>query len=808
METNWRGCGAYYPGSVTQKYEDGTYEITYDDGAVEDHVERSFVRLLDASGASAKTSGDAAAFIEGTKVEANYQGCGSYSTGRISRNCGDNTFDIVYDNGDSESGVAASLIRLLEVPVALNADTASANPDGEDPPSTDAAGNAEVGVEGKETTPSLTSSPMSSPSPIPSASKSATSTAAGTTLVDADISQAVSQTDTGTTKKRLLTTITSPLHPAHDLVHTLRPSGNWGCDGRHQSGGCRSGADGNGYSAFCWCCETCDFDLCLLCAAESISIEIPSPLETRLHEHALVKTICSYSGGSYNCDGRSTGTGCLSGNGGNGFSGYVWTCATCNFDLCPHCAISEVDLAHIPRALRNVWAASKSKDVVALTAALRDHASELEEGLLDTQDLSIEFHDTALTSCCRADFPAGVELLLSVGCGINAPCKEGRSPLFVAAAAGFGECMKVLLSLGASVDLANKDGWSPLLMASLKGHDKAVSLLLKADANFTLKAKDNSSTLNLAISKLIMDNSKLDEAGLTRGFFGKAELEADVVENLRPLWEKARTALKALQSLWAAVKKADIVELKAVLHDHGSELEEGLLDTQDLSIEFHDTALTSCCRADFPAGVELLLSVGCGINAPCKEGRSPLFVAAAAGFGECMKVLLSLGASVDLKREDGWSPVHTASLNGHDRAISLLLSHGADTTLVNKDSKTAMDLSKEKGHQKVVELIEKHNSQLAAGGTFALKYFAVRGDVAKVKTLLDDNAIKSSKDHNANEQFQGHTAAMLAASFGRKEVLSALLDSGCSIDKNPDESTHRLRSLVYVRINNQGFKTL
>ena len=55
---------------------------------------------------------------EGSKVEANYRGRGRWFPGKIKRDRGDGTFDVDYDDGEKETGVAENLIRLLDAPKA------------------------------------------------------------------------------------------------------------------------------------------------------------------------------------------------------------------------------------------------------------------------------------------------------------------------------------------------------------------------------------------------------------------------------------------------------------------------------------------------------------------------------------------------------------------------------------------------------------------------------------------------------------------------------------------------------------------
>ena len=60
-----------------------------------------------------------AQFAVGDTVRANYQGKGKWYPGQISRNAGDGTFDITYDDGDREDGVAEEMIERIKVKAAF-----------------------------------------------------------------------------------------------------------------------------------------------------------------------------------------------------------------------------------------------------------------------------------------------------------------------------------------------------------------------------------------------------------------------------------------------------------------------------------------------------------------------------------------------------------------------------------------------------------------------------------------------------------------------------------------------------------------
>ena len=114
VEANYRGKGKWYPGRVKQIRSDGSMDINYDDGESETRVEPDLVRLLGAQARSLSPPARKARIEEGSKVEANYRGKGKWFPGKVKRDRGDGTFDIDYDDGESETRVDEALIRLKE----------------------------------------------------------------------------------------------------------------------------------------------------------------------------------------------------------------------------------------------------------------------------------------------------------------------------------------------------------------------------------------------------------------------------------------------------------------------------------------------------------------------------------------------------------------------------------------------------------------------------------------------------------------------------------------------------------------------
>ena len=125
VEANYAGKGNFYPGKINRINDADdpssiTYDILYDDGDRERGVPRSRLKVIGGGGGGAGGGGGGGGgdtLLEvGTKVEADYAGKGNYYPGKIKRiNDGDDpskiTYDVAYDDGDSERGVPRSRLR-------------------------------------------------------------------------------------------------------------------------------------------------------------------------------------------------------------------------------------------------------------------------------------------------------------------------------------------------------------------------------------------------------------------------------------------------------------------------------------------------------------------------------------------------------------------------------------------------------------------------------------------------------------------------------------------------------------------------
>ena len=111
VEAKYRGRSKKYPGKISRVHADGSFDVAYDDGESETRVEARLITPLDGGGSNSDRQSGGDRLREGDKIEADYRGRGKFYSGKISRDRGDDTYDIAYDDGERETRVSKRLIR-------------------------------------------------------------------------------------------------------------------------------------------------------------------------------------------------------------------------------------------------------------------------------------------------------------------------------------------------------------------------------------------------------------------------------------------------------------------------------------------------------------------------------------------------------------------------------------------------------------------------------------------------------------------------------------------------------------------------
>ena len=114
VEARFRNGSEFFSGKIIHVNTfNECFVILYDDGDKEDNVPATHIRLCSTDTSSNDFRLDMVSLRVGSRVEAKFRGHDLFYPGVVSR-CGDDgTFDIVYDDGDTESSVSSSFIRSL-----------------------------------------------------------------------------------------------------------------------------------------------------------------------------------------------------------------------------------------------------------------------------------------------------------------------------------------------------------------------------------------------------------------------------------------------------------------------------------------------------------------------------------------------------------------------------------------------------------------------------------------------------------------------------------------------------------------------
>jgi hypothetical protein len=126
VTARFRGSPSMYPGKISCVNEDGTYDVAYDDGGAEAAVVSSFIEAtLAADAAEAEATEAGESFRAGDAVEADFRGQGRFYAGKNSAARADGSYDVAYEDGDAEAGVAPASVRrrsATEAPVQTTGD--------------------------------------------------------------------------------------------------------------------------------------------------------------------------------------------------------------------------------------------------------------------------------------------------------------------------------------------------------------------------------------------------------------------------------------------------------------------------------------------------------------------------------------------------------------------------------------------------------------------------------------------------------------------------------------------------------------
>lgn len=114
IEGRYRGERKWFPGVIRAINRDGTYDIRYHDGDTEHSVEPRLIRRRGAGSVDSLTTGERESFAVGEQVEAKFRGRSRWFRARVERENSDETYNLLYADGDEEKGVDKRLMRKVE----------------------------------------------------------------------------------------------------------------------------------------------------------------------------------------------------------------------------------------------------------------------------------------------------------------------------------------------------------------------------------------------------------------------------------------------------------------------------------------------------------------------------------------------------------------------------------------------------------------------------------------------------------------------------------------------------------------------
>lgn len=202
------------------------------------------------------------------------------------------------------------------------------------------------------------------------------------------------------------------------------------------------------------------------------------------------------------------------------------------------------------------------------------------------------------TLMTRAVIEGGLEsaaALGRLGCDLNAPASDGKTPVMYAIAQNNPEMLSYLIqALHANPNQSGGNGQTPLTYAIIQENSDMVELLLALKADINLAGSDGDTPLTTAIIQ-----------GNTEMVAWLCSLKADV-HQITP---------GGLTPLAAAVANNQIDSVKE-LHRHGAKV--------NSYTAFGDTPLIIAINEDNPEMVTLLCRLGAHVNLPGGDGLTPM----------------------------------------------------------------------------------------------------------------------------------------------------------------------------------------
>ena len=466
---------------------------------------------------------------------------------------------------------------------------------------------------------------------------------------------------------------------------------------------------------------------------------------------------------------------------------------------------------------------------------------------------------TPLMLAASKDHTAIGRILLQHGASCAYQDKLGTNALDVAAGFGGKEFVQLLLDYGADISAVTNYGFNALSFAASAGFSKVVELLLDRGASFDTDGPTKAKSVKASVdhesahSESLKMVSPCDQVDVTKhlssddsvGAMPRLEFTALLVASANGQEEIVKllikrgadvgsTDLKGNTPLHAASyfnrpgivrclmeHGADPAKLNSehVLPIHlaavsGNEDIVKFLLAQNTDPDLLDNPeirLLECAVSGGHRTVELVLEQGFDLDAPYKQGRTPLSRAVWLSKVPMVKLLLEHGAHPNVGVLRDASPLYIASQLGNLEILRLLLEKGAGVTAVDDYGQTPLYVAAANGHTKIVEALLSANSDpysIDCHNTFPLHMAACHAHMGIVELLLTGDITAKAYNQSildnkkcANKDVSIITDGILilhaAAGSGSLKIFDYCLDMGFS---SSEQDSHGKTVLEYACI--------